>query len=163
PWIATGYIRCNVTTNEGGTIPEEIHAELTRDRVEAFGSAFLGLTVGCAACHDHKFDPISQRDFYSLAAFFGNTAERSWDSNIADPLPVLRLPDGEKRAELDAQVARRSVAARALDELRDSAAERFREWLAAGNAPQPVAENGLEVRLRLDEASGQEVANTAPS
>ncbi|RYD39864.1 MAG: DUF1549 domain-containing protein, partial [Verrucomicrobiaceae bacterium] len=75
-WIATGYVRCNVSTNEGGTIPEEILANNTRDRAEAFGAAFLGLTVGCAACHDHKFDPTAQKDFYSLAAFFNNTAEK---------------------------------------------------------------------------------------
>ena len=64
----------------------------TRDRAEAFGATFLGLTVGCAACHDHKFDPISQQDFYSLAAFFNNTSEKPWDENIAEPRPILRLP-----------------------------------------------------------------------
>jgi len=109
-WIATGYIRCNVSTNEGGTIPEEVHANNTRDRAEAFGAAFLGLTVGCAACHDHKFDPTAQKDFYSLAAFFNNTAEKPWDENIADTQPVLRLPADDKRAEFDAAVARRSEA-----------------------------------------------------
>ncbi len=162
PWIATGYIRCNVTTNEGGTIPEEIHSDKTRDRVEAFGSAFLGLTVGCAACHDHKFDPISQRDFYTLAAFFNNTAEASWDSNVADPAPVLRLPDdAERRAELDAQVGRRGKAAQELAAMRDTAAERFKAWLAEGNAPRAVPDDALEIRLRLDEGTGEIVKNSA--
>lgn len=161
-WIATGYIRCNVSTNEGGTIPEEIHADKTRDRAEAFGAAFLGLTVGCAACHDHKFDPISQRDFFSLAAFFNNTAERSWDNNIAEPPPVLRLPEGDKRRELDAEIARRSAAAVAYDALRAAAGERFSQWLAEGNAPQSVSTEALELRLRLDEGRGETVKNSAP-
>jgi hypothetical protein len=161
-WIATGYLRCNVSTNEGGTIPEEIHVDKTRDRAEAFGAAFLGLTVGCAACHDHKFDPISKKDFYQLAAFFNNTAEKPWDGNVADPAPVLRLPEGEKRAALDAEIARRSEAATAYSALKESAHERFTAWLKAGNAPQAVAADGMELRLRLDEGQGEVVANSAP-
>jgi len=161
-WIATGYIRCNVSTNEGGTIPEEIQAEKTRDRAEAFGAAFLGLTVGCAACHDHKFDPTAQKDFYSLAAFFNNTAEKSWDENIAESLPVLRLPPDEKRAEFDAAVARRTAAAAAFEARRIAAPGLFRDWLAAGNKPTPVSSETLELRLRLDEAQGEVVKNSAP-
>jgi hypothetical protein len=88
---ATGFVRSNMTTNEGGTIPEEVYVNQTRDRVEAFGATFLGLTTGCAACHDHKFDPFTQRDHYALAAFLGNTKEKPWDLNIAEPDPVLRL------------------------------------------------------------------------
>jgi len=162
PWIATGYIRCNVSTNEGGTIPEEVHANNTRDRVEAFGAAFLGLTVGCAGCHDHKFDPISQKDFYSLAAFFNNTSEKPWDENIADSRPVLRLPADDKRAELDAAIAARSQAATKYDALRKSGDERFHQWLAAGNKPNAVSTDGLELRLRFDEGKGDDVRNSAP-
>jgi mono/diheme cytochrome c family protein len=161
-WIATGYIRCNVSTNEGGTIPEEILAGNTRDRAEAFGAAFLGLTVGCSACHDHKFDPTSQKDFYSLAAFFNNTAEKPWDENIADTQPVLRLPADDKRAEFDAAVARRSQAAMKYEERRAAAPALFKEWLAAGNKPSPVSNEALELRLRLDEGKGDIVKNSAP-
>jgi hypothetical protein len=162
-WIATGYIRCNVSTNEGGTIPEEIHANNTRDRAEAFGAAFLGLTVGCASCHDHKFDPISQKDFYSIAAFFNNGAEKPWDSNIADPRPILRIPADEKRPELDALVAKHSAAAAKYHEHRTSAPARFTQWLAAGNKPTPVATDALELRLRFDEGKGDTLANSAPN
>ncbi len=163
PLIATGYIRSNVTTNEGGTIPEEIHAEKTRDRAEAFGAAFLGLTVGCAACHDHKFDPVSMEEFYSLAAFFHNTAELAWDLNRADPPPVLRLPDDpEKRAALDAAVATRSHAVSRLDAIRADAHRRFTAWLKAGNRPHAVSHEALELHLPLDEGSGDIVRNHAP-
>ncbi|RYD22747.1 MAG: DUF1553 domain-containing protein [Verrucomicrobiaceae bacterium] len=162
-WIATGYVRCNVSTNEGGTIPEEIHANNTRDRAEAFGAAFLGLTVGCAACHDHKFDPTAQKDFYSLAAFFNNTAEKPWDDNIADTGPVLRLPaDDSKRADFDAAVAKRSEAEMAYQKRRSQATALFKEWLAAGNKPTAVSSEGLDLRLRLDEGKGDVVKNSAP-
>ena len=162
-WIATGYIRCNVSTNEGGSIPEEVHANNTRDRTEAFGAAFLGLTVQCAACHDHKFDPTAQKDFYSLAAFFNNTAEKPWDENIADTQPVLRLPADDKKAEFDALVAKRSQAAVALQKRRADAPRLFREWIASGQHPEPVNPDKLELRLRLDEGSGDVVKNSAPA
>lgn len=161
-WIATGYVRCNLSTNEGGTIPEEIQVNKTRDRAEAFGAAFLGLTVGCAVCHDHKFDPTAQKDFYSLGAFFNNTAEKSWDDNVADSGPVLRLPPPDKQAEFDAAVARRSEAGANYEKRRADAPKLFREWLASGKKPLPVSSDALDLRLRLDEGSGDVVKNSAP-
>jgi hypothetical protein len=95
--IATGFHRCNVTTNEAGIIPEEFEAIYAKDRVDTTAAVWLGLTVGCAACHDHKFDPISQRDHYSLAAFFRNTTQPVMDGNISDTKPVLIVPRPEDR------------------------------------------------------------------
>ena len=161
-WIATGYVRCNLSTNEGGTIPEEIQVNKTRDRAEAFGASFLGLTVGCAACHDHKFDPTAQKDFYALGAFFNNTTEKSWDDNVADSAPVLRLPPADKQVEFDAAVARRSELAMIYDQRRAEAPKLFREWLASGKKPVAVSSEGLELQLRLDEGKGDVVKNSAP-
>jgi hypothetical protein len=159
---ATGFMRCNLTTNEGGTVTEEVYVNQTRDRVEAFGLTFLGLTTGCAACHDHKFDPISQRDFYGLAAFLGNTTEKPWDLNIADPGPLLRLPKDENRAAAEAVLAQRAALQEKLAARRSQATKLVATWLAGGNRPQPVPTEGLELRLRLDEASGDWVKNSAP-
>jgi len=91
-WIASGFHRNNVTTNEGGVIEEEVEAMYAKDRVDTTGTVFLGLTVGCATCHDHKFDPITQKDFYSMAAFFRNTTQKPLDGNISDTPPVLFNP-----------------------------------------------------------------------
>ncbi len=93
--IATGFHRCNATTNEDGAIADEIAAIYAKDRVDTTGSVFLGLTLGCATCHDHKFDPISQRDFYSMAAFFRNTTQGPLDGNIWDTPPSIVVPKPE--------------------------------------------------------------------
>ena len=159
---ATGFVRSNMTTNEGGTIPEEVYVNQTRDRVEAFGATFLGLTTGCAACHDHKFDPFTQRDHYALAAFLGNTKEKPWDLNIAEPDPVLRLPKAENLATAEVVLRARSELRAKHEALRAQARERVGAWLAEGNRPKPVAANGLELRLRLDEGKGDRVKNSAP-
>ena len=160
---ATGLMRCNLTTNEGGTVTEEVFVNQTRDRVEAFGLTFLGLTTGCAACHDHKFDPFSQRDFYGLAAFLSNTVEKPWDLNIAEPAPVLRLPKEENRPAAETVLARRAELQEKLDARRARARELVTAWLASGARPKPVASEALELRLRLDEAKGDVVKNSAPN
>ena len=159
---ATGFIRCNMTTNEGGTIPEEVYINQTRDRVEAFGATFLGLTTGCAACHDHKFDPITQRDHYALAAYLGNTLEKPWDLNIAEPGPVLRLPKPENQGTAEVVLRARAELQEKLDARRGRARELIRAWLAGGNLPKPVSSEALELRLRLDEGKGDVLKNSAP-
>jgi hypothetical protein len=95
--IASGFNRCNITTNEGGAISEEYQVLYTRDRVETTSLVWLGLTMGCAVCHDHKFDPIRQRDFYQMAAFFNNTTQNAMDGNIKDTPPIVPVPMEEDR------------------------------------------------------------------
>lgn len=119
--IATGYNRCHVTTSEGGSIEEEVYVRNVVDQVDTNGSVFLGLSVGCARCHDHKYDPLKQKDYYQLFAFFNNINGGALDGNAAAPAPVVRVgpPDTVARlqavqkkvmavrAAIDAEVARR--------------------------------------------------------
>jgi hypothetical protein len=100
--VATGFNRCNITTNEGGVIPEEYLVLYTRDRTETVARVWMGLTANCAVCHDHKFDPLSQREFYSMAAFFNNTTQRAMDGNVKDTPPIIPVPRAEDRARWQA-------------------------------------------------------------
>ena len=96
--VATGFNRCNPSTSEGGAIDEEYRAIYAKDRVETTATVFLGLTMGCASCHDHKFDPLTQTDFYQFAAFFNNIDGPIMDGNAYDTKPVAVIPPSEHRA-----------------------------------------------------------------
>ena len=90
--VATGFVRMNPSTAEGGAIPEEFQAKNNFDRVETLGTVFLGMSLTCARCHSHKYDPIPQTEYYRLLAFFNSTAEHSMDGNKYEYGPVLKAP-----------------------------------------------------------------------
>ena len=107
--IATGFNRCHVTTSEGGSIDEEYYVQYAIDRADTTSTVWMGLTVGCAQCHDHKYDPITQKEFYQLYAYFNNITEKAMDGNRKDSPPVVKLPTPEQEAELaafDEQIAK---------------------------------------------------------
>ncbi len=97
--VATGFNRCNVSTNEGGAIEEEVHVRNTVDRVTTFSTVYLGLTMGCCVCHDHKFDPITQREFYGLTAFFNSLEAQAMDGNSLLHPPFIEVPSDEQRSQ----------------------------------------------------------------
>ena len=108
--IATAFHRNHRTSAEGGIVEEEFRSEYVSDRAETTSTVWLGLTVGCARCHDHKYDPIQQRDYYSLYAFFNNMQEKGLVYNFGNEEPYIKAPTPEmetKLAGLDAVVATR--------------------------------------------------------
>ncbi len=90
--VATGFVRMNPTTAEGGVIPAEFQAKNNFDRVETFGTVLLGMSLTCARCHTHKYDPIPQTEYYQLLAFFNSTAEGPLDGNKYEYAPVVKAP-----------------------------------------------------------------------
>ncbi|MCS6952199.1 MAG: DUF1553 domain-containing protein [Bryobacterales bacterium] len=98
--IATGFNRNHMINFEGGAIPEEYLNEYVADRVETVSTAFLGITMQCARCHDHKYDPIRQKEFYQLYAFFNNVPEEGLDGRYGNAKPYLELPTPAQRQKL---------------------------------------------------------------
>ena len=141
--IATGFHRCNVTTNEAGIIEDEYAEIYAKDRADTTGAVWLGMTVGCATCHDHKFDPISQKDFYALGAFFRNTTQNVMDGNIPDTPPVLVVPRKEDREEWASLNGSLATVRKQMKETRASADSAFASWLESrkkSEDPRPLDE-----------------------
>lgn len=110
--IATGFHRNHRTSAEGGIIDEEFRVEYVADRTETTSTVWMGLTTGCARCHDHKYDPIAQKDFYSLFAFFNQVPEKGFVYNFGNEEPYIKAPTPEmssKLAELDVKLAKAST------------------------------------------------------
>jgi len=164
PLIASGYVRLGLSSNEGGTIPEELRVNIARERTEAYGATFMGLTVGCAVCHDHKFDPTTQKDFYALSAFFNNIEEKPFNDDRPVWAPVVRIPRPQNQDAYNRVLARRSQLTSQLNEMRSHERELVQRWLASRQSlPKDVATDKLVLRLRLDEGAGDELKNSAPN
>ena len=159
--IATGFHRCNVTTNEAGIILEEYEAIYAKDRADTTATVFLGLTVGCATCHDHKFDPISQRDFYSMTAFFRNTTQYTMDGNVSDTTPFTVVPADEDRVRWHELEQESKDLESALRGTWSAAAGDFDRWLGRGDFRTLEAPLGAEAEilaLALGQGAGGEGA-----
>ncbi|MCR9295883.1 MAG: DUF1549 domain-containing protein, partial [bacterium] len=138
--LATAFNRNHRQTNEGGSVEEEFRAEYVADRVNTFGAAFLGLTLECARCHDHKYDPITQREYYQLAAFFNSIDESGLYSHFtsATPTPTLLLPEPateQSTTELRQKIQQRQ---QQLDELQPTEAG-YQDWRQSLTDVRPTA------------------------
>jgi hypothetical protein len=99
--IASGFNRNHMINFEGGAIPEEYHAAYIVDRVNTTATVWLGLTVACAQCHDHKYDPVTQKEYYQLFAFFNNVPENGLDGSRGNAAPAIKAPSIEQQEQLD--------------------------------------------------------------
>ncbi len=130
--VATGFHRQTLTNKEGGVDPEEFRCKATVDRVDTTGAVWLGLTLGCAECHSHKYDPISQREFYQLFAFFNNADEQE----LPAPTPEQLALYAAAKQQWDAT---RAPLQQAYDDyVRDALPAKRAEWEAAGQLDLPV-------------------------
>lgn len=131
--LATTFNRLHPQKVEGGSIPEEFRVEYVADRTHTFGTAMLGLTLECSRCHDHKYDPMTQRDYYQLFAFFNNIDEcglysyRTYKTSI--PTPTLLLADDDAKKHLAEFETSVSTAEADLEALRDSRRDAFNDWV----------------------------------
>jgi hypothetical protein len=167
--LATAFNRLHRLTNEGGSIAEEWLVENASDRVQTFGTAVLGLTVECARCHDHKYDPITMRDYYSLSAFFNSIDENGlYDHATKVPSPSLLLPSDEQERQLTEAREKVAAAESALKNCVDEGQPRFEQWLAssqtaASDSPPRYSEEGDLVGYFAFDGPLEKIPNEAPN
>jgi len=166
--IATAFNRNHPQNMEGGIIEEEFQMEYAADRTNTFGEAFLGLSLGCARCHDHKFDPVSQQDYYQVYAFFNRVKEAgqiSWNSAV--PTPALMLPTREQEEIIQFIRGRIDRHIGSGDSLRAAGDGRFRHWLNT-NGPSLLAREkvplaGLMARYTFEGKSLRPLGGPMPA
>lgn len=125
--VATGFNRCNVTTSEGGSIDAEYYVRYAVDRVETTSTVWLGLTSGCAACHDHKFDPLTQKEFYQLFSYFYSLTERAMDGNAKLPPPAVKVATPEQSRELDRLNNEMAAATQAINQKQNELVSQYKD------------------------------------
>jgi hypothetical protein len=160
--LATAFNRLHMQNEEGGIVEEEFRVAYVVDRVNTFGTAFLGMTFECARCHDHKYDPISQKDVYSLFAFFQNVDEAGQTTyfTTATPVPTLLLSTDEQDAKL---ATLRDAIKRAESDLERATARAgslpFATWSSSDGATIPTEPAGCSARFTFDAFDKNTVAN----
>ena len=157
--LATAFNRLHMQNEEGGIVEEEFRVAYVNDRTTTFGTAFLGLTLECSRCHDHKFDPVSQKDYYSLFAFFQNIDESGQTSyfTAATPVPALLLTTDTQDAKLAELRAAVGTKRDALAKARGTARAEFAKW----KRPTKLDVPGLVGSYSFDDIKAGKVANGA--
>jgi hypothetical protein len=156
--MATGFLRNSMNTHEGGTIPEEYRVAYLADKVDTVATTFMGLTLKCAQCHDHKYDPISMKDYYRFYAFFDSATERGSGAKNGNTAPVIKVASPlNNQAEIAAALQARLDRIKYLrNNLGEMDAERFAQWQAEVLAKAPPSSTSQ------GRATGQESHATAP-
>jgi hypothetical protein len=164
--IATGFNRNHRGNAEGGIVPAEYAAEYVVDRVDTTATVWLGLTLGCARCHDHKYDPVTQREFYQLFAFFNNVPEKGRAIKIGNSPPYVKSPTDAQSAQLAALDAKLANAEKNFRELESEIRTSQLAWeksLAAQPPLEWTVTNGLLARFELSGALADSFGTNAPA
>ena len=153
--IASGFNRNHGINFEGGAFAEEFRVEYVVDRVHTTATVFMGLTMKCARCHDHKFDPISQRDYYRFFAFFNSVPERGIDGAIGNAVPVIRFPSEEQQKKLEVFNVALGAKEKELEEYESTAADRAKKWAVARREeltqkPEAAGETDVDDLVQID-------------
>jgi Protein of unknown function (DUF1553)/Protein of unknown function (DUF1549)/Concanavalin A-like lectin/glucanases superfamily/Planctomycete cytochrome C len=136
--IATGFNRNHRGNSEGGIIPEEYAVEYVVDRVDTTSTVFLGLTLGCARCHNHRFDPVTQKEFYQLFAYFNNVPEHGKFRRVGNSAPYVAAPLPEQQAQLRKLDDQLAAAQAAYAKLQPDLARAQRQWERSLDASKPI-------------------------
>jgi hypothetical protein len=140
--IATAFNRNHQQNLEGGIVEEEFQAEYVMDRTNTFGEAFIAMSVGCARCHDHKYDPISQKNYYEIYSFFNNVLEAgqiSWNDDI--PTPALPLPTEEQEKVIEDLKKKIAQQEQKTEDIKEKAKSDAAAWISQGSYRDLVSEN----------------------
>ncbi len=159
--IATGFNRNNRYNSEEGIPIDEFLLENAVDRVDTTATVWMGLTAGCARCHDHKFDPLSQAEYYAMIDYFNDVAESGRATRVGNSEPWIKTPTSDQRVQLAKVEKKVAVAKQALEQAAPAIAEAQREWekgLAAAPAPSFLT-NGLEHYFSFDAADKRVTAH----
>lgn len=130
--VASGLMRNGISTGEGGTFLEELRVNNARERTEAFGALYMGMSTGCAACHDHKYDPLTQREMYQLTAFFNNIDELPNNFDRHNWQPSITLPKPENEAEYNTVFAQKTALEQQVRDRRKNLEPLLAAWQANG-------------------------------
>ena len=169
--IASGFNRNHRTTAEGGSVDEEFRVEYVADRAETTATVWLGLTLGCARCHDHKFDPLSQKEYYQFFAYFNNVQEKGMVWNFGNEDPLIPAPTPEQEERLAALEAAAANAQRRWEVLADRSNAEQADWERgllgspeADWAPQRglVAHASFDARLQVPSFTGGSIDGDRP-
>ena len=161
--IATGFNRNHRGNAEGGIIPEEYAVEYVVDRVDTTATVWLGLTMGCARCHDHKYDPISQQDFYRVFAYFNNVPEYGRAIKEGNSPPFIKAPTRYQRGQYTRLNRRLDQARQVWRGMRRQVNQQQRKWEVSLNSEQPIewtVADGLLAHFPLDKNNQERVSQS---
>jgi hypothetical protein len=166
--IATGFNRNHRGNGEGGIIPEEYAVEYVVDRIETTSTVFMGLTLGCARCHDHKYDPFTQKEFYQLFSYFNNIPERGKANKYGNSAPMIHAPTEAQQRQLRELDARLAATEKRFANLRVETLRAQRNWEASSivetmDDGRLTIDDGLVAHLPLDGNLTNHFAAPAPA